>query len=88
MGKDGGPIRCNYTLDAKALRRLDKLATARREAGVLSQVHCTKSGVVRDAISMLYEYEVLHESHLNPFDMGPEEMRRDGIGRKGKEKRY
>ena len=58
---------CNYTMDEDALDRLDAISRF-RAAGCPTAPKRDKSHsvIIRDAISLLYHYEVLQQSIIHP----------------------
>lgn len=58
---------CNYTMDEDSLDRLEAISRF-RELGNLTAPKRYKSYsvIVRDAIEMLYHYEVLQQSVIHP----------------------
>lgn len=62
--------KCNFVLGESELGMLDALKNARRARAPRANKRWSKgSFVVRDAIKMLYEYEVLKESKVHPEDV-------------------
>ena len=61
--------KCNFVLGESELGMLEALKRTRKDRAPRANKRWSKgSFVVRDAIKMLYEYEVLKESKVHPDD--------------------
>ena len=60
----------NFTLDVDTQDRLDEIERFRRDyAPAMRKGRSNKSQIIRDAVKMLYNFEVLQQSAIHPKDV-------------------
>lgn len=68
--RDDGFRPCNLSLDEETIDRLAEVGRFRRgHGGDLRPKSGSRSQVVRDAVRLLYRYEVLQQSLIHPKDI-------------------